>query len=110
MVWDNLLELNLFSPQIKKDEIAYYKKRIHAYGLPLDNRSDYTKSDWQLWSTVLTDDPEYFHLIIDRMWAFLQQTPDRIPFTDWYFTTKPFSRGFQNRTVQGGLFINLLQF
>ncbi len=108
MVWDELLHLDLFSAQIKKNEVAYYKKMMHPYGLPLDNRADYTKSDWQLWSTTLCDDEEYFQLVVDRMWDFLNETPDRVPFTDWYFTKKPYHRGFQNRTVQGGLFIKLL--
>ncbi len=110
MVWDNLLALDLFSEQIKKDELAYYKKMTNAYGLPLDNRADYTKSDWQLWSVMLDeDDKEYFDLIVERMWDFLNDTVDRIPFTDLYFTSKPVHRGFQNRTVQGGLFIKLLK-
>ncbi|MBQ7095721.1 MAG: DUF4965 domain-containing protein [Clostridia bacterium] len=111
MVWDNLLDLHIYSKQTKKDELAYYKKMIHPYGLPLDNRADYTKSDWQLWSVMLDEtDEEYFNLIVDRMWDFLNETVDRIPFTDWYFTSKAFHRGFQNRTVQGGLFIKLLKF
>ncbi len=111
MVWDNLLALDLFDAQIKKNELAFYKKRINAYGLPLDNRADYTKSDWQLWSVMLDDeDQEFFDLIVERMWDFLNETVDRIPFTDLYFTSKPIHRGFQNRTVQGGLFIKLLKF
>jgi hypothetical protein len=28
--------------------------------------------------------------------------------TDWYFTSTALWRGFQNRTVQGGIFIKLL--
>ncbi len=111
MVWDNLLDLHLYSDEVKKNELAYYKKMANRYGLPLDSRSDYTKSDWQLWSVMLDEsDDEYFNLIVDRMWDFLNETVDRIPFTDWYFTSKAFSRGFQNRTVQGGLFIKLLKF
>ncbi|MBQ3084889.1 MAG: DUF4965 domain-containing protein [Clostridia bacterium] len=111
MVWDNLLDLHLYSDEVKKNELAYYKKMANKYGLPLDSRSDYTKSDWQLWSVMLDEtDEEYFHLIVDRMWDFLNETIDRVPFTDWYFTSKALHRGFQNRTVQGGLFIKLLKF
>ncbi len=109
MVWDNLLDLNLFSTQTKKKELAFYKKMFNGYGLPLDNRADYTKSDWQLWATVLDEDEEFFHMTVDQMWDFLNETRDRVPFTDWYFTTRPLQRGFQNRTVQGGLFIKLLK-
>lgn len=111
MIWDNLLDLNLYSEETKKAELAYYKKMAHTYGLPLDSRADYTKSDWQMWSVMLDEtDDAYFQMIVDKMWDFLNETPDRIPFTDWYFTARPLHRGFQNRTVQGGLFIKLLHF
>lgn len=110
MVWDKLLGLKVFDADIFETEVAYYKTKMNEYGLPLDNRADYTKSDWQMWSTVLTEDKEYFDAICERMLAFLNETPDRVPFTDWYFTSCPIQRGFQARTVQGGLFINLLKF
>ncbi|MBQ3865685.1 MAG: DUF4965 domain-containing protein [Clostridia bacterium] len=108
MVWDRLLGLGLFSQEVYDKEIAYYKTRMNPYGLPLDNRADYTKTDWEIWATVLTDDREFFDMIVDRMWDFLCDTPDRAPFTDWHFTTHPLERGFQARTVQGGLFFKLL--
>jgi len=110
MVWDKFLNLGLFPAEVYEKELAYYKTKFNGYGLPLDNRADYTKSDWQMWSTMLFEDKEYFDKICAEMAAFLSSTPDRIPFTDWYFTTIPFHRGFQARTVQGGLFINLLTF
>lgn len=108
IVWDNLLHLNLFSQEMKAREVESYKAHIHAYGLPLDSRADYTKSDWQMWSTVIAPDGEYFNLIVDRMWDFLNETYDRIPFSDWYFTSRPIERGFQARSVQGGLFLPLV--
>lgn len=110
MVWDKLLDLNVFDPEIAETEIKYYLTKINKYGVPLDVRSDYTKSDWQMWTTVLTDNTEYRDKIIDAMCCMLENTRDRVPFTDWYFTSTPYMRGFQNRTVQGGLFINLLRF
>ena len=45
-----------------------------------------------------------------RMLKMLEETPDRVPFTDWYYTHDAKQVGFQNRTVQGGLFINMLKF
>lgn len=110
MVWDKLFDLGLFPKEVYDKELAYYKGKFNGYGLPLDNRSDYTKSDWQMWSTVLFDDKAYFDTVCKQMAAFLTGTEDRIPFTDWYFTSQPIHRGFQARTVQGGLFINLLKF
>lgn len=110
MVWDKLLDLNLFSQQVYDLELAYYKKMMCAYGLPLDSRCDYTKTDWQMWSTVLFNDKEYTDMIVERMWSFMTDSPDRVPFCDWNFASYPKIRGFQARSVQGGLFINLLKF
>ncbi|MDY3305152.1 MAG: DUF4965 domain-containing protein, partial [Clostridia bacterium] len=82
LVWDKLFDLNIFDPDIFVDEIEYYKTKINKYGIPLDNRSDYTKSDWQMWSTVLSDDKEYTDKIISSMLNMLQDTNDHVPFTD----------------------------
>ena len=110
MVWDNLLDLHVFDKKVIETEIKYYLTKVNVYGVPLDVRSDYTKSDWQMWTTVLSDSKEYLDAVVDAMYNMLENTRDRVPFTDWYFTSTPYMRGFQNRTVQGGLFINLLKF
>lgn len=110
MVWDKLLGLHLFSKKVYDLELAWYQKKCNRYGVPLDSRGDYTKTDWELWSTALFDCKAYTDAIIDSMWDFLNETPDRIPFSDLTFTSQPMTRGFWARTVQGGLFINLLKF
>ena len=110
LVWDKLFDLGLFSNEVYDKELSFYKSKLLPYGIPLDNRSDYSKSDWQMWTTRIFNDAEYTNMVVDAMWNFLCSTPDRIPFTDWYFVSKPYARGFQARTVQGGLFINLLDF
>lgn len=109
LAWDKLFKLNIFDEDIFQTEISYYKTKINKYGLPLDCRSDYTKSDWQMWSTVLSDDTQYRDSIISAMRKMLSDTEDRVPFTDWYYSSTAIQRGFQNRTVQGGLFIPLIQ-
>lgn len=63
-----------------------------------------------MWSTVLSDDEEYTDKIVSAMLDMLNDTGDRVPFTDWYYSSTAIMRGFQNRTVQGGLFIKLLKF
>lgn len=117
LVWDKLLGLNIFDSDIFETESAYYLNRMNKYGLPLDSRRMYTKSDWQMWATVLSDG-DLSDRIIDAMWDMLNETPDRVPFTDWYETESaeqvvyggPLNRiGFQNRTVQGGLFIRMMK-
>lgn len=109
LVWDKLLGLNIFDKDIFKAEIAKYKKEMRRYGLPLDSRSDYTKTDWQVWSTILDeDDIDYRNIIIDKIWDMLNETSSRVPFTDWYYTSTAIQRGFQHRSVLGAIFINML--
>lgn len=109
MVWDKMFGWGIFSDEVFEKEVAYYSKKINKYGLPLDSRSDYTKSDWQMWSVMLSDKAEYRNKIIDTMWDMLNEGPDRVPFTDWYYTSTAEECTFQNRTVQGGLYFPLLK-
>ena len=108
LVWDRIFDWGIFDNEVFEKERRYYMQKFNTYGLPLDCRSDYTKSDWLMWSTMLFDDEEYTGRIIETIWNMLNDTPNRIPFTDWYHTTDARQAGFQNRTVQGGLFINLI--
>ena len=90
-------------------EVEFYKTKFNEYGIPLDSRMGYTKSDWMMWTVCLTEDKEYRDMVVDSMWKFLDETTDRIPFTDWYETDVPQTAGwFRNRTVQGGLYAPLL--
>lgn len=108
MIWDKIFHLNLFDLDIFETEISYYMTKLNSYGLPLDSRSDYTKTDWEMWTLCMTDRQDYREKIIHKMWRFLQDTPDRVPFGDWIYTSRPDQIHFQNRTVQGGLFAPLL--
>ena len=108
IVWDKLLDINIFDEELFKNEIEFYKTKMNEYGIPLDNRADYTKMDWLMWTTIITDDKEYTDMVLDSMYRFICETTDRAPMADWYYTSVPRKAMFQNRTVVGGLFINLL--
>ena len=108
IVWDNLLGYKLFSDEVKKNEIKVYLSKMNRYGVPLDSRSDYTKIDWLMWSTCIWDDKAYFDAVCESMVNMINETLDRVPLTDWYYTSTADYRAFRNRSVVGGLFINLL--
>lgn len=108
LVWDDLLELHLFPKEVARKEIAYYKTKMNPYGLPLDNRRQYTKLDWTVWTATLTESREDFDLFINAVWRWMNETPSRVPLTDWYWTHDGKQVGFQARSVVGGVFIKML--
>jgi hypothetical protein len=108
LVWDRVLGLNLFPPEVARAEIAFYKTKQNQYGLPLDNRADYTKLDWLFWTATLAESDADFQALIAPAFKWAQETPTRVPLTDWYMTTDGKQRGFQARSVVGGLFMKML--
>jgi len=100
--------MKLFPPDIARTEIASYLTRQNKYGLPLDNRETYTKLDWIIWTATLAENQQDFEQLTDSVYRFLNESPSRVPMTDWYWTTEGKQRGFQARSVVGGVFIKAL--
>ena len=90
-------------------EVAYYKKMIQRYGVPLDSRTRLTKTDWCLWSATLADNRADFEAIVSPIDDYLNQTTARLPFVDSYVTDNPKSDGMGARPVIGGVFIKMLE-
>ena len=108
LVWDELLDLNIFSQEIMDKDYAYYKSKLNEWGLPLDSRSTYTKSDWIIWTASMADSKEDFQALVDPLWKFYNETIDRVPMSDWFYTDKPEYCMFIARSVVGGYFMPLL--
>lgn len=108
LVWDRVLGLNLFPAEVLQKEMDYYKKIQNKFGLPLDNRQEYTKLDWTLWTATLTQNRSDFDAIVDPAYLFINETPDRSPLTDWYQTKTARKVGFTGRPVIGGVFMQML--
>ena len=108
LVWDELLGYDLFPNSVRAAELSFYMGKINQFGLPLDNRADYTKLDWSLWTATLASDEKQFHAIVDPIYRWLNETPSRVPLTDWYDTKNGKQIGFQARSVVGGVFIKAL--
>lgn len=110
LVWDRLLGLELFPPEVAAKEVAFYKEVQGQYGLPLDSRSAYTKLDWIVWSACLSDNAADFATFMAPLYRWLHETESRVPMTDWYYTDSGKQRGFQARSVVGGVFIKMLYY
>jgi hypothetical protein len=108
MVWDKVWGTNLFTQEFMDAEIADNMKHFNKYGMPLDSRADYTKSDWLVWVASMASSKAVFEEYIAPLWKAYDESSSRVPMTDWYDTVSGKTVSFQHRTVQGGLFMRML--
>ena len=108
LIWDKVLHLDLLPETFYEAETVSYLSRMNEYGLPLDSRADYTKSDWIVWSASLSENPEVFHQLIAPLAHYLRRTSTRVPFSDWYDTKTGRYVAFIGRSVQGGVYMPFL--
>ena len=108
LIWDDYFKSELFSKELKENEVDWYIKKANKFGTPLDCRADYTKSDWLTWTTCLTSDIDKRIKLLKPLELFINTSKDRVPFGDWYETKTGRKIYFQARTVQGGCFAPIL--
>lgn len=110
IVWDKLLGFNIFDPEIVVKEMAYYRTKQNEYGLPLDSRATYTKTDWVMWTATLTGDQDDFEALADLVYKYANETSSRVPISDWHDTVTAERMNFKARSVVGGYFMKLLEY
>jgi len=108
LVWDRILGLNVFPPEVARKEISHYKSVMQPYGVPLDSRTHLTKTDWSIWSATLADNQADFETLIAPIYDYLGHTTTRDPISDSYMTDDIHSGGMHARPVVGGFFIKML--
>lgn len=104
---DRLLETRLVPESIRREQAAWYARVSNAFGLPLQVPHSYAKSDWQLFTAAWLSDFPVKQQLIDRVYAYANDTPDRVPFSDLYSTVTARRVTFRARPVQGGIFAPL---
>ncbi len=108
MIWDKLWNINIFPNKAMDREVKYYLKQQNKYGLPLDIRKDYTKSDWIMWTSGMASDKKTFLKFVDPLYDYVNETESRVPISDWYDTKTAKMIGFKARSVIGGHWMRVL--
>lgn len=108
LVWDRILGLGLFPDSLAETETRFYSTQSLAYGVPLDNRATYGKLDWSFWSAALCQTDEEFEQAVEPLYRWVHETRSRVPLCDWYDCGTGMQKGFQARSVIGGIFIRTL--
>ncbi|KAH9214693.1 hypothetical protein DL95DRAFT_425499 [Leptodontidium sp. 2 PMI_412] len=102
---DVLLGLNLVPESIYNMQSTFYPTVAQTYGVPLDTRNVFTKSDWEMWVAAISS-PSTKSMFISKLANWINTTPTNRAFTDLYHTqTGDFANGpFIARPVAGGHF------
>ena len=109
ILFDKLFGFDLFGDEMCEKEVDYYIAKNNRYGVPLDTRKSYTKSDWILWCAGLTSDAGKAEKLYAPILTYMAESPSRVAFGDWYDTETGKIEHFYNRTVQGGILVPLLK-
>ncbi|KAF2825873.1 DUF1793-domain-containing protein [Ophiobolus disseminans] len=108
---DRLLGLNIVPQEIYDIQSDFYPTVREMYGVPLDTRHDYTKTDWEIFCAAIASDSTK-KMFIDDVASWINETPSNKPFSDLYGAAKgeqPTSGiDFKARPVVGGIFALLL--
>lgn len=108
LLFDEYLGLDVVPREFVEAEIKFLLDRRENYGIPLEERFKYTKADWLMWLVALSRDPVQRETIMEGILRMLRESPDRVPFTDWYETQDARNRGFRARSVMGGVYAAVL--
>mmetsp|Transcript_17385 Transcript_17385/g.45394 ORF Transcript_17385/g.45394 Transcript_17385/m.45394 type:complete len:786 (+) Transcript_17385:64-2421(+) len=113
LLWQKLLKLDgpfPYDEVVTQREVPFYLKQANEYGIPMDLRHTYVKTDWLSWAAVMGNDATSFGQIWDLIFKFANETSTRVPLTDLYDTTTgaAASGGFIARPVMGGVFAKML--
>ncbi|KAF8485559.1 DUF1793-domain-containing protein [Gautieria morchelliformis] len=99
---DKLLGTDVFPQSVYEQQTAWYQTVAQEFGVPLDTRHTYTKSDWQIWTSAIVTNATTRDMFVSRVNKYIASGVNSVPFSDWYETTNAKVQGFQARPVAGG--------
>lgn len=102
MYADKLLKTNVFPAATFDMQTAWYPTVAQSFGVPLDTRHTYTKSDWQIWTAAFMANTAARDLFISSVRKYAADGANNAPLSDWYETTNGVDEGFRARPVVGG--------
>ncbi|KUI72671.1 hypothetical protein VM1G_08385 [Cytospora mali] len=102
---DRLLSLNFVPEKIYTIQSNFYPTVALEFGVPLDTRHDWVKSDWELWAAAIADDSTR-DMFIAKEAYWINNTPQTTPYGDLLDgdTGGYTSAQFIARPVVGGMF------
>lgn len=104
---DALLQTNLVPKSVYQMQSDFYPVVNLTYGVPLDTRHTWTKSDWQMFCAAIAA-PETKEMFIGLVAKFIRETPTSTALTDLYDARSAGAGGnFIDRPVVGGHFAAL---
>jgi hypothetical protein len=80
---DRLLNLNLVPQKIYDMQSTFYPTVAAKYGVPLDTRHEYTKSDWEMFVAAISGD-DTKQLFVQSLARWINETPTNMAMTDLY--------------------------
>ena len=90
------------------EEEAYYaSSQLNTFGVPLDDRATFTKTDWLSWIAAMGSQAQ-FDMLFSAIYNFANESPSRVAFSDWYDTISSNVVGFRARPVIGGLYAHAM--
>ncbi|KAF3403263.1 Glutaminase A [Talaromyces pinophilus] len=100
---DKVLNLGIIPQSIYDQQSEFYPSVLETFGIPVDTRHQWSKSDWQVWTAATASEPTRQDMI-DAVATWAAATSEWLPFGDLYETqTGAYVYQFANRPVQGGL-------
>jgi len=101
-----LLNLSIIPSSLYTLQSDFYPSVSQLYGVPLDSREAWAKSDWEMWAAACSA-PRTRRLFVNALARWVNQTGTDMALTDHYMTTGDggyTDYAFVARSVVGGHF------